>query len=83
MTSKRKLTDEERQEVEQLTEVMLAFRDAHGRDPMMDELKAWWKAYCEGRLRKLIEVLKKTGMPVVFENGVYRILPSGTDLTRN
>jgi hypothetical protein len=83
MSRKRRLTEEDEHDAEELAEVMLAFSDEHGRAPTMDELKVWWKAHCEAQLRKLIEVVERTGMPVVFENGKYRILPLGTDLARN
>jgi hypothetical protein len=83
MARKRKLTDEEEQDVRELTEVMLAFRDEHNRAPTMDELKAWWKAHCEARLRKVSKLCKGAGTPVVLENGKYRLLPFGTDLSRN
>jgi len=49
----------------------------------MDELRVWWKAHCEAELRRLIELVKRQGTPVVYENGEYKILPYGTDLTRN
>jgi hypothetical protein len=77
-------TDDEIEiEKRKLTQVMLAFRDTHGRAPTMDELRVWWKAHCEAELRRLIELVTRAGTPVVYENGEYKILPFGTDLTRN
>jgi len=53
-------------------------------DPTTDELRVWWRAHCEAELlRRLIELVKRQGTPVMYENGEYKILPSGTDLTRN
>jgi hypothetical protein len=75
--------DEERETLHEMVEAMADFHEVHGRPPTTAEFQSWWRDHCKAKLRKLIECVERQGTPVVYENGKYRILPPGTDLTRN